>query len=90
MISERLSRKWENLDLDIEPPQHKHTEELMVVRGQLVWAAPRKLGVPCGAHLLVENLGSLGTGEALELQGILGEEGHSQVKIVVPELKVGR
>ena len=39
------------------------------------------------ADSLVEDLVALVTGEVLQLQGLLREEGHSQVEVVVPELQ---
>lgn len=36
----------------------------------------------------MEDLGSLVAGEVLQLQGLLGEEGHGQVEVVVPQLSV--
>lgn len=38
------------------------------------------------SYSLVEDLGSFVTGEVLQLQRLLGEEGHSQVEVVVPQL----
>lgn len=37
-------------------------------------------------HLLVEDLGFFVTWEVLQLQRLLGEEGDSQVEVVVPQL----
>lgn len=40
-------------------------------------------------HPPVEDLGSLVAGEVLQLQRLLGEEGHGQVEVVVPQLPAG-
>lgn len=36
---------------------------------------------------LGQDAGALGLGEVLQLQGVLGEESHGQVEIVVPKLQ---
>lgn len=41
-------------------------------------------------HSPVEDLGSLVAGEVLQLQRLLGEEGHGQVEVVVPQLPADR
>lgn len=41
-------------------------------------------------HPPVEDLGSLVAGEVLQLQRLLGEEGHGQVEVVVPQLPADR
>lgn len=38
----------------------------------------------------MEDLGSLVAGEVLQLQRLLGEEGHGQVEVVVPQLAADR
>lgn len=68
--------------------QQRYLQELQT-RGDECWISLRWGRKPCyrgRLHSLVEDLGFFVTWEVLQLQRLLGEEGDSQVEVVVPQL----
>lgn len=39
-------------------------------------------------HLLIQDFVVFGVGELLQLQGLLGDESHRQMKVVIPQLRM--